>query len=393
MNKKSLLFVLSNLGCGGAEKSLVTLLNCIDYSKFEVDLFLFEQVGELMSMLPPEVNLLKSSGYWTVLNQPFKTSVRILFKDKRPDLIFCRIMQGVVCKKYKLPEQSEQKLWKYIKQSFLQLPKIYDVAIGFLEKNPVYFIVDKVKAKKKIGWIHTNYEKLQVNARQEKKYFNELDFLVTVSEECAKVLMDLFPSESTKVRVIENIMDPCLIRKKAEEEGGQDSKTLKIVTVARLSLPKGIDLALDACRFLVKDGYKFTWSIIGDGLLRGELENSIRKYGLEGVFLLEGVKENPYTYMKNATIYVQPSRYEGKSIAIEEAKILNKPIVVTNYATVKDQIKHDVNGLIVDMKPEGIYSGIKMLINNISLRERLSRNLGKEDHENLNEINKLYELF
>lgn len=462
--KKRLLFVMNNLGCGGAEKSLVTLLNCIDYSSFEVDLFLFDADGLFLELVPPEVNLLPGPEYWKVMNSSFASSMKTLARQGRPDLMLCRVMQAALCRTFSSPERVEQHLWRYVRRALPALDHQYYAAIGYMEKNPVYFIADKVKASKKIGWVHTNYSRLDINKRIEDRYFCKLDYIVTVSEECARVLKDMFPAHKDKVMIIENILLPELIRKMADikemdeiketeelngvkgekepqeaegeaevkeirteeaenakgteieviKETGKEvedneakrvkegkkgmaaqaalKKPVKLVTVARLAYPKGIDMALEACRLLINGGHEVIWRVIGEGPLRAELEKKIKEYNLEKYFLLEGSMQNPYPCMKNADIYVQPSRYEGKSIAVEEAKVLCRPVVVTCYGTVKDQIKDKVNGLVSDMSPEGLCESIKLLMGSKALRDSLVSNLQKESSGNRSEINKLYRL-
>jgi glycosyltransferase involved in cell wall biosynthesis len=179
----------------------------------------------------------------------------------------------------------------------------------------------------------------------------------------------------------------------ASEDISTNKEKINIVSVGRLNYQKGFDIAIEACKQLKKDGYDFVWNILGEGEERGKLEKMIKEYHLEDMFILGGIKENPYPYIKQADIYVQPSRFEGKSIAIDEAKILNKPILVTNFSTAKDQINDQINGLIVDMNPECIYNGIKQLIDSDELRRKLSQNLSNEELGTEKEIEKLYKMF
>jgi glycosyltransferase involved in cell wall biosynthesis len=151
-------------------------------------------------------------------------------------------------------------------------------------------------------------------------------------------------------------------------------------------------MAVKAFKHLVEKGYKIKWYIIGEGEERPKLKRLIKNYNLEDHLNLLGLKSNPYPFIKQADIYVQTSRFEGKAIAIDEAKILQKPIVVTNYNTAKDQIADGINGLIVDMNPEGIALGIEKLIMNLELRNELVRNLSKESLGTENQIEKLYKI-
>lgn len=390
--KKKILFVMNSLICGGAEKSLVTLLRCIDYERYDVDLYLFEQTGLFMELIPSQVHLLPSPYFWNFFNKPFKQSIAFFIKKGRVDLVFCRIAQGKICRRYKNCAEAEQRLWKYIRRGIHPLVQEYDAAIGYLEKNPIYFIVDQVKAKRKIGWIHTDYSKLSQDLDFESQYFSQLQHIITVSIECEEILKNLFPQQAFKIATIENLLIPEFVREMAGKKRNIENHMIKIATAARLAEPKGIDLAIDACKLLVDQGYQIIWKIIGDGPLHEILTEQIKRKNLEGVFILEGEKKNPYHYMKEADIYVQPSRFEGKSIAIEEAKILCKPIVVTAYPTVRQQIEDEVTGLIVDQTAVGISQGIIRIIEDDLLKQKLSLNLTMQDLGNRDEIKKLYRL-
>ena len=190
-----------------------------------------------------------------------------------------------------------------------------------------------------------------------------------------------------------NIVSPKVINNMSKEKVEFDNATINLVSVGRLNYQKGYDLAIEVCRKLIKKGYDIKWNIIGDGEERTNLEKLIKEYNLEDRFVLLGIKENPYPYVRNADIYVQTSRFEGKSIAIDEAKILNKPILITNFSTAKDQISNGENGLIVDMDIDSIFKGLEILINDENLRNKLTNNLSKEKLGTENEINKLYSLF
>lgn len=169
-----------------------------------------------------------------------------------------------------------------------------------------------------------------------------------------------------------------------------DRHYTNIITVARLSHEKGLDLAVKSCKLLLEKGYKIKWYVLGDGNEKDALERLIEDHHLSNHFTILGVRENPYPYIRKADIYVQPSRYEGKSIAIDEAKILHKPIVVTNFETAKDQMNHGINGIIAEMSEEGIATEIERLIKDIELRERIVNNLSTEKLGTEKEINKLY---
>ncbi|EJS00724.1 glycosyltransferase [Bacillus mycoides] len=391
--KKDVLFVINNLNCGGAEKSLISLLNTMDYSRYNVDLFLFKHEGLFLNKIPKQVNVLEEPPEYQLFDMPIKAAIMKCLRQGRLDIALSRVCAGYIFKSEKNKARCEQRVWRYLSKSLQNISKKYDVAIGYLEKNPVYFCIDKVNANKKIGFIHTDYDKLGMDPNIDMGYFRSLDHIVTVSEECANVLKQRFSIYNDKIGVIHNIVSPSTINKMSQEKVDLERKGVKLVSVGRLSHEKGFDLAIEACKNLVGDGYEIKWYIIGEGEGRGKLEKMIEENHLQDHFLLLGLKENPYPYIREADIYVQPSRFEGKSIAIDEAKILHKPIVVTNFSTAKDQIKNEENGLIIDMDAHSLSEGIKKLIHNEELRNKLIKNLSDEELGTESEIKKLYTLF
>ncbi|WP_243525235.1 glycosyltransferase [Bacillus pseudomycoides] len=392
--KKKLLFVMPSLSTGGGEKSLINLLSQIDYSLYDVDLFLFSKTGTFMNSIPREVNILDLPSDYKIFASSLKNSIMGFLKNGQIKLAYSRLMFTIKNRLIKNAAISEQYTWEYQSKSFEVLRKEYDVAIGYLEKSSIYFVVDKVNAKKKAGWIHTNYSNSGMDRQFDNPYFEQLDNLITVSEECAKSLQENFPHLKNKVTVIYNIVAPRIIYDLSKEDIKDDSlfdrNYTNIITVARLSHEKGLDLAVKSCKLILEKGYKINWYVLGDGDERDKLESLIEDNHLSQHFKILGVRENPYPYIRKADVYVQPSRYEGKSIAIDEAKILCKPIVVTNFETAKDQINHRVNGIITEMSEEGIATEIERLITDIELRERIVNNLSTETLGTEKEINKLY---
>ncbi|MGD7044465.1 glycosyltransferase [Jeotgalibacillus proteolyticus] len=390
--KKDLLFVMNNLNCGGAEKAIISLLETIDYSKFNVDLYLFKHEGIFLGKLPTEVNLLNEPLEYSIFDMPIKEALLQCVKMKRPAAMLYRILFGVIIRTEKNKARSEQRRWKYISSSIGSITKKYHSAIGYLEKNPIYFCIDKVEAEIKIGFIHNDYNKLGMDPKLDEKYLTQLNKIVTVSQECANVLNDTFPSMQKKITVMHNIVSPRLINQLSLESKLLEGEGLKIVTIGRLSYQKGYDLALEACKILTDYGLNIKWYVIGEGEDRNKLEDLIKNFGLEANFKLLGLKENPYPYIYNADIYVQSSRFEGKSIAIDEAKILLKPIIVTNFSTVTDQIQDGINGLVASMDAKSIAEKILKMYQDEKLKEFLISNLKKEELGTEHEILKLYSM-
>jgi len=396
MKKKSLLFVIPSLSAGGGEKSLVNLLSQIDYNLYNVDLFLLNQEGLFMEYLPKQVNILPLPETYKLFSLPLITSIIKLFSKGKLLLAYYRLMYTIKNRKIKDLTRREQYTWKYLAHSLEKLKNNYDTAIGFLEKTSTYFCVDKVDAHKKIGWVHIDYDKMGMDPQFDIRYFEQLNKIVTVSEECANIFSKRFPSQRNKVEVIYNIVSPKVIHNMANQETNSlySKKTNEIIllTVGRLHYQKGLEMAVESCYLLQKLGYNIRWYVIGEGEERDVLTNLIKEKGLEQSFFLIGLKGNPYPYIKQADIYVQPSRFEGKSIALDEAMILRKPIVVTNFSTAKDQIQDGVNGMIVDMNPNAVASGIEKVIKNKEIRKLYVDNLSQLELGTEEEVKKLYKI-
>ncbi len=394
--KKRLLFVMNNLQCGGAEKSLVSLLNHIDHTRFQVDLLLFKREGIFMKQLPPEVTLIGDMPNYQLFDMPIGLAIKTSLKRGQLRVAAARIGAGFVFRSVGTAAKKEQRVWKYLSAALPHVTERYDAAIGFLEKTPVYYCLDKVNAGIKIGFIHNDYEKLGMDPAYDRSHFRKLDYLVTVSDICSDVLHRLFPEHSQKVKVIRNIVSPDLIVAMSNQDTITEllprERKLVIVSVGRLNAQKGFDMAAHACRILLDRGIDVHWSIIGDGEERRMLETLAESLELQDRFRLLGLRDNPYSYMRHADLYVQPSRFEGKSIAIDEAKILGKPIVVTNFSTAADQIRHGINGWMTEMNPEALAEGIATVAADARLRQAFANELMKERLGTAGEVEKLYEL-
>lgn len=397
MKRKKLLFVISALEAGGAEKSLVNLLNQMDYRKYDVDLLLFKRQGAFLKQVPKEVRIIDAPYDLYYL---FNTTIR----GKRPLLALRQTIIRVIGSLYKKMFYANkfypgmQARWNlFYKNSLKELQGTYDVAISYMHGESMYYVAEKVKAKKKITWVHTDYKATKLNPQKDAPYFKAFDGVVTISEECVKIWQDCFPELKNRIQCIPNITSSLFIKKMADafypEEYKKEKDRKILLSIGRLSPPKGFDFAIDAARILKDKGLKFIWFIIGQGELKEKLQEQIKQNHLEDCFILLGVRENPYPYIKNADLVIQPSRYEGKSVVLDETKILAKPLVVTNYPTVHDQIIDRKEGVIVDIKAESIAEGIEKVIKDNILYDNIHNFLSSQEYGNVDEMKKYYKLF
>lgn len=368
---KKILFVIPTMRMGGAEKSLVTLLNCMDRKRYKIDLLLFETGGILENDIPEDVNIISADSITQAMILEFRYYSKNLLKAHDFRAYIHRLWASVD------PEvkKNQKFCWTYLKKDIPYLEGNYDIAISYLEGLTAFYVIDKVKAKKKIGWIHIDMSG-RTMLKEEQEYYEKFDYLITISEICREVFVKLVPSVKDRISVLENLTDAELVKDRAKRDAdfsGWGNNRIQIVTVGRLDIQKGIDLAVLACKRLQDEGLDVCWHIYGEGVQRSNLEKMIEENNLKNVFFLEGVKANPYPYMAKADIIVQPSRYEGKSIVLDEAKILGKAIVATDYPSVNDQITNGDTGIIVECTPEGIARGVKRLVDDEIMRERLEK--------------------
>ena len=393
--KKRLLFVMESMGSGGGERSLLSLLQLIDYGKYDVDLLLFSPSGLFMGMIPPQVNLISFGKSYDSFVQPVNASVKAYLTKGNVKVAYNRIMYSkTVNGKGGSTLYRDQLAWKYMRCAFENTLPEYDAAIGYLEGKPNFFVADCVKAKIKIGYIHSDYRKLEMDKKFDEKTFEKLDYIVGVSEKCAEILREEFPDLKEKILAVENITSPTVLQKMADESVAEYENVNSeiLLTVGRIAPPKGYDIAVDAAEILVKNGVDFKWFAIGRGELQAEIEQKIKEKNLENKFILLGERANPYPYIAGCDIYVQPSYFEGKSIAIDEAKCFAKPIVATKFTTVLDQLADGETAVLAQINAESVAEKIMQLISDNELCEALSENLKKEKLGNEEEIEKFYNM-
>lgn len=271
---------------------------------------------------------------------------------------------------------------------------IYDAAISFL--TPHYFVAKKVNANRKIAWIHTDYSNVKINIPSETKMWSVYDKIVSISEAVSESFVKIFPKLEDKLVLVENILPEKLVRRQADKidiscEMPND-ESLKLLSIGRFCNAKNFDNIPDICAMLLKKGYNIRWYIIGFGKDETLIRNKIQEADLENRVILLGKKDNPYPYIKACDIYIQPSRYEGKSVTVREAQMLEKPVIITNYSTAISQLEDGKDGVIVPLDNKGCADGIAKVIENQNLRYILVGNCRKRDYSNIQEINKLYAL-
>lgn len=378
---KKILFAIHSLGFGGAERSLVNLLNELPRDKYAVDLLLFQNKEGFADQLPEWVRVLPAPD---AINRFYGSSNRGYSLTK---------LVGTACARLARRGRKAQKAyrWRHFYQKRVEaLPQHYDVAVAYVGAEIMYYVRDCVSADRKLVWIHNDYRAARYSRADDAPYFVDMDAIVSVSDKCVDVLREEFPQHSQKMYCIENITSSQVVRRMAQafEPKEYEGEDINLLSIGRLWPQKGFDMAIEAAGILRQRGLKFRWYVIGVGALEDQLKKQIEAASLQDTFILLGARSNPYPYIRRCSLLVQPSRYEGKSVVLDEAKILCTPIVVTAYPTVADQIADGKEGLVTQMTPEGIAEGILEMLANNTLRESIRDYLSRHEYGNSSEVEK-----
>lgn len=399
-NRISLLFTCGVLNIGGVEKSLISMLKIIDYERFKVYLLLPNFNGEIHSMLPPQVTVIIAPSIVTcpkIRGNSIISDLQFILKNNMSIVDYLKALFYSVFYGSKV---GRQKYWMLRKDKLIlgkELLESYDIAISYAGGIGLWnqLVIDKIKASTKICWIHGNYEIFGTGLEAEKSYFREFDNIVTVSESVRNIIVHSIPGICDKSITIHNIVNKNELLELAKRENvfKKNDDEIRFVSVSRLDKGKGFDLAIKSFSKVVERGYNIKWDIIGDGIEMNYLECLIKDLKMNGSIRLLGKKTNPYPFLYGSDVFFHPSRGEGKSISVDEAKLLCKPILITSYPTVSDQIIDKVTGRIVEISEEGLYDGIIEMATNADLRDQLSRNLENIDisHFSIQKINDLFD--
>ena len=370
--KKKLLFVIDTLGCGGAEKSLISLLPLIDYNKYDVDLLMFRRGGLFEKYIPDQVNVIRHDFFGTKLIDRLNSFMH-------------QIIFSVQLRLHHERHGAETQ-WRSMHRVVKTMKQQYDIAIAYQQGFPTFFVATKVRAKNKITWINADVLAAGYDMDYCKQFYDKVNHIVLVSKKLLDLLTNKCPWSKSKVSCVYDIVNPELIYKLSSDsipEARMFDESVSLVTVGRLSMPKNYLLAVESARVLKDRGLDFKWFFVGEGSMRALIETKIKELGLEQNISLLGLKENPYPYMSRADVYVQTSSFEGFGLTIAEAKILHKPVVSTNFDVVYDQIVDGKNGLIVEMNPACVADGVMRLLENDDLRNNIIDSLKEEQNVTL----------
>lgn len=377
IEKRNILFVNNSFNIGGTTTSLLNLLHTIDKSKYNIDLLLMRNEGELLDSIPKNINLLEPA-----LNE----KVPILSKIYK---LFIYTIRGYTFKAFIYNHFHASKYKHGLFQlmsgdarsrAARKINKHYDTAIGYMEGFANFYVANKVCADKKIAYIHANYKGASLDPKLDIKMIGSMNKVVVVTESARFDFCDVFPKYADKCSVVSNIVSKSFINKKAMEDIDAyniSNEYFNIITVARIdNVSKALYRCIYACAKLIENGYKVKWYVFGDGKDMQYLLDMINTYKLENTFFLMGGRVNIYPYIKNSDLFVLSSKYEGKPMAVTEAQYLEVPVLVTEYESAREQIESGKTGFIVNNDDQdSLYEGIKNILDNRESLEDIKKNL------------------
>ena len=396
MSKPRIFINLHYLEIGGAERSLLGLLNAFDTNKVDVDLFLNQHTGAFMSLIPTKIHLLPEIPVYSAIERPMKT----ILKEGHFGVFLGRMIGRIKFKRYthKLGKRRDGTATHYVFDGVSPfLPSLkylghYDLAISFLD--PPHIVQDKIDASIKIEWIHTDWSTVEVNEKLVESRWGRNDYIISISKSVTKQFLQRFPKFESKIIEIQNIISPDFVRRQAslpEDMKDLIKDGLILCSVGRITFAKNFDNIPFIAKILKSKGLKFHWYVVGPGN-HDKIDETMLSEKVDDCVHFIGPKSNPYPWIEACDIYVQPSRYEGHSVTVREAQILSKPVIITNYPTASSQILNDIDGIICGMDNNSIAEAILSLAKDASKQKNLIDFISTHDYGNENEVEKIYKL-
>lgn len=359
MKQRKILFLIESLSGGGAEKVLVTLLQHLDKSRFDVTLCCVSNTGQFLEDIPCTVHyrylLPSASGLSVWASFWYKIKYKLVYELLPPRCVYR-----------------------------LFIPKGNDMEVAFTEGFVTKLLAASTDGRvKKTAWVHidlaqnpwTQSRKIYRNLEEERHAYDAFDRIVCVSESVAKAFRSIYSPQSP-VSVLYNPVDRDEIRRLAKKNSpigwqSTDGSIIRLVSVGRLAAQKGYDRLLRTCGRLRREGYRFELCILGEGIGRKELEQLMKQEGIEADVCLPGFLANPYPLVAGADLFVCPSRAEGFSTAATESLILGVPVLATDCAGMRELAGAGSAVLITDNDEQAFYLGLKSLLDDAALLDQM----------------------
>lgn len=344
---RRILFVVPDLNVGGVQRSLVTLLNEAPFNQLDITLLTFREGGGLYAQLPDQVHVKVDRQIGKA--EKLRAAVSKALRQCRLDSLF-DFAKKVYHRSGKMMVQANGE-------------EEYDVAVAYSDGLATWYVAQNVQAAQKIAFVHTDFSRAGYNALQEQEVYGSFEQIIFPSQAARQSFLTALPKWKERTIVLPNAVDIHQVRKLAKESIPRfEAGAVKLVTVGRLSHEKGIEKIPPLLRRLKDAGQRVIWYVVGDGPERNNILRQARKLGVEKELILTGQLENPYPYMRECDVYVQPSEYEGYCIALAEARLLCRPVVACDFAGAREQIESGVTGFITGVTIEDLFPPLLTLV-------------------------------
>ena len=360
--KKKIFFLLYSMHVGGVEKSLASLLSIIPREEYDIHVGLVLPEGDLMSLLPSDVkvhHITELAERWQELKDPPLSTIKsYAIKGLYLKALYASVIY-LACK------LQRSYLWwiEYLLKDTKGISESFDVAVAYAgpSSDIDYYVCNKVKAVRKVGWVHFDISIFNIDKKATAKYYRQYDRIYVVSETGLNIFNHAFPEFQNKTKVFHNVVSTVQIKEQAKtgETYSDGYKGKRLLTVGRISPEKGQRVAIQALKLLVDKGYDIHWYFVGDGNDLQNCQDDIKKLGLTAYVTFLGTKTNPYAFMRDCDVYVQPSRHEGFCITLAEALCFDNPIVSTDFTGAREQLENRQNSVVVGMEAIDVSDGIE----------------------------------
>lgn len=343
---KRILFVTPDLNVGGVQRALIALLNTAPFDKFDITLLLFCEGGALREQVPSQVHI--------------KVDTRVGRTEKLRAVISKGLRKSRLNGLFDLAKKIYHRTGEAMVRTDHE--ERYDAAVAYSDGLATWYVAKSVQAERKIAFVHTDFLKAGYSARQEREIYSCFEQIVFAAQAARQSFLAVLPEWEEKTAILPNVVDPQQVVELAKQPIPNPRQGIvKLATVGRLSHEKGAEKIPPLLYRLKASGQKVCWYVVGDGPERNNILRQAQKLGVEEELLLVGQLENPYPYMRECDVYVQPSEYEGYCIALAEAKILFRPIVACDFAGAREQIEDGVTGFVTGLGAEDLFPAILTL--------------------------------
>ena len=359
--KKKIIIVNNNMKVGGVQKSLYNLLWEIK-DDYDVTLFLFEAIGAYMEKLPDEIRVIKCNSFFRFLGMSQDEC-----KYSSKDYLTRGVLSGIA----KL--FGRHVAMRIILASQKNIDEEFDCAISFLHNGKLHqlyggtneFVLNKIKAKKKVAFLHCDYGNCGADNVHNNSLYKKFDVIAACSNGCRMAFLDILPEFKDKCCTVENFNRYDEIIELANKKTiVYDDDVINLITVARLGREKAVERGILALDFVLKNGCKANYHIVGDGRMLTELKQMVANLGLEKEVVFYGEQSNPYPYMARADLFLLTSYHEAAPMVLNEARCLNLPVLAVETISANEMVAEKNSGWVCANDQDSLNKSLLWIMNN-----------------------------